>query len=77
MSEVFDFFSPLIEKDAHSNNFNFICTEPNFSCISSKPFQVEPLLKTLNQDLNKFSNLLEYIFSYLASELHVPQPLSQ
>jgi hypothetical protein len=45
MNEVINFFSPLIEKDSHSNNFNFICTEPNFSAINTKPFEIEPVLK--------------------------------
>ena len=49
MTELFNFFSPLVERDARLNSFNFVCTEPNFQATGGRQFEVDSVLQRAQQ----------------------------
>ena len=70
LNELFNFFSPLIEKVPGSNNFTFVCTEPNFQSISLKSFDVDSILAATSSSLLKFNGAVEAISQILGQEAH-------
>lgn len=64
MSELFEFFRPLVQKDSSSSNFSFVCKQPNFDHAPSVDSHIDAVLEKNSKalfEIRKVINRLQKI----------------